>query len=252
MSPLNEIGGRLDQPDRVVFTAHTDAPVDRWPQIVLDGFNGSSWTSSATYRPLGTELPPAAAVTVAERTFQADITLGDAADGPWLPTQFRTVAVDGPRPAVDPATGTLLAADPSAVSSYTLRWSAPVPARDQLVGASVDRSVAGAVQLGEVPAGVEAVTRQAVGDAPPSFATALKLESWLRANYTVASRGRTAHRQRHRAAAGLPRPEQARHERAVRGGICADGPDRGDPRTARCRVPPARRRPGRGVRRPQR
>ena len=187
VSPLDEIGGRLDQPDRVVFTAHTDAPVDRWPQIVLDGFNGSSWTSSATYRPLGTELPPAAAVTVAEQTFQADITLGDAADGPWLPTQFRTVAVDGPRPAVDPATGTLLAADPSAVSSYTLRWSAPVPARDQLVGASVDRSVAGAVQLGEVPAGVEAVTRQAVGDAAPSFATALKLESWLRANYTVAS-----------------------------------------------------------------
>ncbi len=186
-SPLEEIGGRLDRPDVVVFTARTDAPIDRWPQIVLDGFDGAGWSSSAAYRPLGAALPADPGVTVPRRTFRADITLGAGADGPWLPTQFRTVAVDGSRPAVDPATGTLLVPSGATVSAYTLSWQAPQPARDQLIGAAVDPGAPGSVQLDEVPAGVAALTQQALGGARPSFAAALKLESWLRTNYTVAT-----------------------------------------------------------------
>lgn len=182
VSPLAEIGGRLSQPDRVVFTARTDAPVDRWSQIVLDGFDGAGWTSSATYRPLGLQLDPDPAVTVPERTFAADITLGAAADGPWLPTQFRTVSVDGLRPAVDPATGTLLDSDRGGATTYSLRWQAPQPARDQLVGATLDQAAVGSVQVGDIPAGVVNLTQKALGNAPPSFAAALKLESWFKEN----------------------------------------------------------------------
>lgn len=188
VSPLARIGGRLDQPDTVAFTARTAAPVDRWPQLVLDGFDGAGWTSSATYRPLGLALDPDPAITVPERTFTAEVTLGAGADGPWLPTQFRTLSVDGLRPAVDPATGALLDAQRAAAATYTLRWQAPQPARDQLVGAAVDRAAVGSVRIGDVPAGIVALTQQALGEAPPTFAAALKLEGWFTANgYQIAT-----------------------------------------------------------------
>ncbi|MFC4950844.1 transglutaminaseTgpA domain-containing protein [Pseudonocardia sp. GCM10023141] len=187
VSPLSEIGGRLDKPGAVVFTARTDAPVDRWPQIVLDGFDGAGWTSSATYRPLGAELDADPAVTVAKRTFQAEITLGSAAAGPWLPTQLRTLSVDGLRPAVDPFTGTLLETTTTDATSYTLHWQAPQPARDQLVGAAVVRGAAGSLVVGDVPAGVVKATETALAGAPPSFAAALKLEAWLKDNYKIAT-----------------------------------------------------------------
>jgi hypothetical protein len=188
VSPLAEIGGRLDQPDKVVFTARTDAPVDRWPQIVLDGFDGAGWTSSAAYRPLGLQLDPDPAITVLEQSFAADITLGAAADTPWLPAQFRTLAVDGLRPAVDPATGTLLETDRGGATSYTLHWQAPQPARNELVGAAVDQMMVGSVQVGDLPAGVVNLTQKALGNTPPSFAAALKLEGWFKANnYQIAT-----------------------------------------------------------------
>lgn len=188
VSPLSEIGGRLDQPDKVVFTARTAAPVEHWPQIVLDGFDGAGWTSSATYRPLGLELDPDPAVTVPRQTFTADITLGGAADGPWLPTQFRTQSVDGLRPAVDPVTGTLLDPDAHSGSAYTLHWQAPQPAPDQLLGAAVDRAAVGSAQAAQIPTGVANLAQKAVGTTPPSFAAALKLESWFKENnYKIAT-----------------------------------------------------------------
>ncbi|MDN5857551.1 MAG: DUF3488 and transglutaminase-like domain-containing protein [Pseudonocardia sp.] len=187
VSPLDRIGGRLNHPDVRVFTARTDAPVDRWPLIVLDGFDGAGWTSSARYRPLGARLEPDPAVTVALADRSAQITLGEGADGPWLPSQQRTTAVDGMRPAVDPATGMLLLAEEERPASYTLHWQAAQPAPDQLIGAAVDGTAPGAVQISTVPAGVVEATKAALGDTPPSFAAALKLEKYLRDNFTVAS-----------------------------------------------------------------
>ncbi len=186
VSPLAEIGGRLKHPDQIVFTAHTDAPVDRWPELVLDGYDGAGWTSSATYRPLGAALDPDPDVKVAKGSYTAAITLAEAATGPWLPTQFRTQAVDGLRPAVDPATGTLLAAD-HGPATYTLRWQAPQPTKDDLVAAPVDQATAGAVAVADLPAGIVAASREALQDAPPSFAAALKLESWLKGHENIAS-----------------------------------------------------------------
>lgn len=187
VNPLTEIGGRLDAPGTVVFTAHTSAPVDRWPQLVLDGFDGAGWTSSATYRPLGAALDGDPSVTVPRRSFDAEISLGPGADGPWLPSQNRTESVEGLSPAVDAATGTLLDPDRGVGSSYHLRWSAAQPGREQLVGARVNSAVPGSVQVSDLPAGIAAATTTAVGNAPPSFATAQKIETWLKDNHTVAT-----------------------------------------------------------------
>ncbi|MCE3552384.1 DUF3488 and transglutaminase-like domain-containing protein [Pseudonocardia sp. RS11V-5] len=187
VSPLTEIGGRLDAPETVVFTARTEAPVDRWPQLVLDGYDGAGWTSSATYRPLGAALHADPAVTVGTQAFDADITLGAGADGPWLPSQNRTVSVDGLSPAVDAVTGTLLDPDRGGVADYHLRWSAAQPALEQLVGAAIDRGAPGSVQVADLPAGIATATTAAIGQDPPSFATAQKLEKWLKDNHTVAT-----------------------------------------------------------------
>lgn len=187
VSPLNEIGGRLQNPDRAVFTVRTDGPVERWPQLVLDGFDGANWTSSARYRPLGADLDPDPAVAVPRRSFSADIVLADGIDGPWLPSQQRTIAVEGLAPAVDPATGTLISDTVPARGAYTLRWSAPQPRPDELIGATVDRSAAGSVAPPSFPAPIVDAARAALGDVRPTFAAALKLESWMQATFTVAT-----------------------------------------------------------------
>ena len=92
MSPLAELAGRLDRPDDVVFTARADVPVTRWPLVVLDGYDGAGFTSSARYRPLGAELPPDTTLTVPVRLGTADVAVADGLRGPWLPGQVLSVA----------------------------------------------------------------------------------------------------------------------------------------------------------------
>src|SRR5690349_15307604 len=111
VSPLDELAGRLDRPDGVVFTARSDVPVARWPLVVLDGYDGVGFTSGARYRPLGTQLPPDPDLTVPVRAAVADVAVGDGLTGPWLPGQGTVRSVEGLRPAVDPGSGSLLLPD---------------------------------------------------------------------------------------------------------------------------------------------
>lgn len=183
VSPLAQLGGRLTNPHEVVFTAATDAAVDRWPLVVLDGFDGAGWTSTARYRPLGTELPADPLVTAPTVTRTAEIRTATGLDGPWLPTRFRPTTVDGIRPAVDPSTGVLLL--PS-TASYRVTWTEPELAGNELVDAVVDPD-APTLAVDEVPAGVAELTREALGEAVASFPAALALEQWFRDNYTLAN-----------------------------------------------------------------
>lgn len=184
--PLSQIGERLLGGDRVAFRVSTTAAVDRWPLVVLDGFDGVDWTSTGEVRILGAGLPePALAVPAA--TADAEIS-GLALDGPWLPSQPRLRAVDGLRALVSPATGVLLLPDDTpAPASYRLRWTDPRIDRDQLTGATIDPDPVGAVALDAVPAGISDLARSAVGpDVGPSVQAALVLERWMRDTYTVA------------------------------------------------------------------
>jgi transglutaminase-like putative cysteine protease len=184
--PLSQIGDRLLDGGRVVFTVRTDAPVDRWPLAVLDAFDGVSWTSTAQLRILGTELDPprpGAPVTAAD----ADVS-GPDLMGPWLPSQPRLRSADGVRGLVDPATGELLVpAGTPTPASYHLRWESLQVDREQLTGALIDPDPTGAVELAEVPAGISDLARTAVGPGVgPSVDAALVLEKWMRDTYTVA------------------------------------------------------------------
>ena len=186
VSPLAELAGRLDRPDDVVFTARADVPVTRWPLVVLDGYDGAGFTSSARYRPLGAELPPDTTLTVPVRLGTADVAVADGLRGPWLPGQAAVRSVEGLRPAVDPASGSLLLPDGTAGARYRLSWYAAMPGPEQLVDAAMDPEAAGTDVDGTLPGAVTTAAAGALHGAPPSFATALVLERWFRDNYQLA------------------------------------------------------------------
>jgi len=187
-SPLDEIAQRLQEPGDVVFRDRTEAPVDRWSLVVLDAFDGQNWTPSERYQPLGVRLGADPAVTVPTRSYDAVLKIEDL-PGPWLPTQARTETVEGAETMVGVVSGSLASGRSAAGVQYRLRWSAPQVSADLLAGAALGVDPATS-SVSDVPAEVSALARQAVGDAGPSLGAALRLETFLRQHYRVAT-GRT-------------------------------------------------------------
>jgi transglutaminase-like putative cysteine protease len=184
-NPLNEIAERLGKPDEVVFTNRTTAAVDRWPIVVLDSFDGSNWSTSATFRPLGGRLAADTLVRGPVAAHEAAIGVPPSA-GPWLPVQFRPRSVTGVDALVDPTTGTMLSTVDSAVRDYTLSWDAPTIDADTLADSEIDPSV-GSLDLGRVPPELVTLAHEAVGNVASSFRAALLLETWLRDNCRAAT-----------------------------------------------------------------
>ncbi|GAA2843389.1 transglutaminaseTgpA domain-containing protein [Kribbella solani] len=185
-NPLTEIAARLRSPDTVVFTARADGPVDRWPVIALDTFDGVTWTAAPKFQRLGRELPLNSHVTVQVRRQSADVALADWSL-PWLPSQTRTLSVVDDQPLlVDPASGALLAAQ-SRPSQYRINWAEPAVDVGDLASAGVDSDLSTGADLGEVPVGIDELAREIAGDVRPSFQLALVLEKYLRANYKLAA-----------------------------------------------------------------
>lgn len=186
-SPLDKLTDHMQNPDEKVFTYSTDAAVDRWRLVVLDQFNGVTWTPSVQPRRLGTSLPPAPAVTVPATEHRAHVDYDDT-DGPWLPSQAMPASVTGLAPLVDETSGTLLVPDRTGPVSYDLSWWEPTVAADVLGGSAIDSTArTGFGDVGEVPDGIAELARKAVQDTRPAFQTALVLERYLRENYTLAT-----------------------------------------------------------------
>ncbi|MGW7682302.1 transglutaminase family protein [Kribbella sp. NPDC054772] len=185
-NPLTEIAERLRSPDTVVFTARADGPVDRWPVIALDNFDGVTWTATPKFQRLGRELPLDSHVTVPVRRQAADVALADWSL-PWLPSQTRTLSVVDDVPLlVDPTSGALLS-EQQRPSQYRVNWAEPAVDTDELASAGVDSDLSSGADLGEVPVGIDDLARQIAGDVRPSFQLALVLEKYLRTNYKLAT-----------------------------------------------------------------
>jgi protein-glutamine gamma-glutamyltransferase len=180
VNPLDEMGGRLADPEQAVFRVRTQAEVDRWTLAVFDRFDGVTWHRDNGFRALGAELPADPEITVPTRLAQATITR-DAAAPLWLPTQQRTAAVHGLAPAVDPETGVLITATPT--GTYDLVWRAPQTRQEDYASYSL---AARSADLNDVPEGLGALAKDAVADGGPSFASALAMEKWFQDNYQVA------------------------------------------------------------------
>ncbi|WP_326549382.1 DUF3488 and transglutaminase-like domain-containing protein [Micromonospora sp. NBC_01813] len=187
-SPLDEIASRLARPDAEAFRVRGATDVDRWSLVVLDAFDGVNWTSTDSYRRLGTDLRPAAAVTVPvrDRSARIDVT---GVDGPWLPGQTWPAGVEGVAPLVEERHGTLLLPgdDHPGPVSYTIRWWQPQVDAATLGGAATDPRLPGGLGgVGTVPPGVAELAAEAVRGVRPSFQAALALERHLRDNYRLA------------------------------------------------------------------
>jgi transglutaminase-like putative cysteine protease len=184
-SPLDELSDRLQHGDETVFTYSSDNPVDRWRMVVLDRFNGVSWTPSAQPRRMGTELRPV--LSVARSEYSATVTY-PGTEGPWLPSQALPASVTGLAPLVDEASGTLLDYDRTGPAVYNLTWWEPRPDPEELRNAGIDPSArTGLGDLGQVEDGIVDRAREAVGDDRPAFQTALVLERYFRDNYRLAT-----------------------------------------------------------------
>ncbi|MEU4253483.1 transglutaminaseTgpA domain-containing protein [Amycolatopsis sp. NPDC026612] len=185
-NPLDEIGSRLATPAAEVFHARASAPVDRWTVSVLDRFDGVNWTSSARFRPLGSALPALVGTPAGDPMAEATVTLASA-PGAWLPTVTRTDHVDGARPLVDAATGTLLSTQATDGLAYRLFWRPPSVDVKKLTSSEVDGTANGLESAAQLPKEIAPLLREATGGSGPSLRTAFVLEQWFRKNYKVAS-----------------------------------------------------------------
>jgi transglutaminase-like putative cysteine protease len=189
-SPLDDLAGRLTDPEPAVFRFRTATPPDRWTLVVLDEFDGVNWKPAQRYRRLGAELPPGPAVTVPVVRRSADVEV-TGLDGPWLPSQTWPAATGGIAPLVAEHHGSLLR-PPGATgpARYDLSWWDPQPRPGDLAGAPVDPRVrAGLGSLGVVPDGMTDLAGRAVRGLRPSFQAALVLEDHFRRTYRLAADG---------------------------------------------------------------
>ncbi len=182
-SPLHDIAGRLNDPEREVFRYRADSRVDRWSLVVLDGFDGVNWSAGSRLRRLGAHRDGPSGT---GRT--ADVRVADLA-GPWLPSQPRPLQVDGLAPLVDESTGTLLLDPPGASRDYRLTWSEPEVDPASLGVSPIDTRAGGLAGLGVVPPEIGKLARDAVRGLRPTFQSALQLDRFLRENYRLTTDG---------------------------------------------------------------
>lgn len=188
-SPLDDIAYRRSHPDASVFSVRPscgECLPDRWPIVVLDGFDGVTWSPGSRYRNLGTELPPPG-LGVAMHRRDAMISVRESTDR-WLPSQTWPAAVTGAAPLVEESQGTLLAQSPLRTGAdYRLSWWEPDAGDVDLAGAAIDPAALDTRQgVGVAPPGVAELAGQAVRDVRSSFTSALQLERFLRENYKLA------------------------------------------------------------------
>lgn len=185
VSPLTEVAARLADPRTEVFRYASDGPVDRWRLVVLDRFDGVTWTADDRYRRLGAEIAPPAGMAVPTTPRAARITVPG---GPrWLPSQAVPTSVTGAvRPFVDQDAGTLMLPERAGRVEYELRWREPSGDLSGLADAAVSTDVPPG-DVGTVPDDIAALAKEATRDARPTFRTALVLEQYLSREYRVAT-----------------------------------------------------------------
>ncbi|WP_410657297.1 transglutaminaseTgpA domain-containing protein [Amycolatopsis sp. lyj-112] len=187
-SPLAEIAYRTKNPSPQVFRYTGETPASRrWPLVVLDDFDGSNWSPGGGFRRMGAEVAPGAGIEVPAGRRQATIEMTGSA-GPWLPGQTSPASATGTDVLVDEARGTLVAAQPSPRSRYTLTWWEPEVGRDALVGARMNAGLPGGLGgLGTVPPAIDDLADRVLPELRPSFQTAVALERYLAENHRLAT-----------------------------------------------------------------
>lgn len=141
LTPLAKLKPQLtEDPPRTLFTVRMDvdeaALVTQVRTAALDAFDGTTWTTSDTYRTAGSHLAPDPAVTDA-RSVAARVEVADL-DGPFLPVLGRPTLISGPHPGdvgFDPRSGVVVSTAPTLRGlRYDLNGDVTIP-DDGLVSA---------------------------------------------------------------------------------------------------------------------
>lgn len=184
-NPLDQVAARMLTPDEPVFSYTASGPVDRWRLVVLDSFNGVTWSPGGDYRRMGASLTPPARTDTTSRRATVEL---PGAEEPWVPSQPLPADVTGVAPLVDEHSGTLIVPDRRGPVEYGLSWWEPNVDPDSLYDAGIDPTArSGLGDLGVVPPQVADLAREAAHGIRPSFRTALLLEDFLSENYRVAT-----------------------------------------------------------------
>lgn len=178
VNPLDRVPAWLSTPDTELFRVTGDGPLPpRLALVVLDAYDGRTWTSTARYRPAGSGVPGAPS---GGRPLTAEVVVAGLG-GVALPTVERPVRLDGPPGlAVDPDTGLLLDSGGLAPGlRYAMTSLVPEPPR----AADVDAAPRDPVPVAELPPGapaeIAALARTAVGGETRPGAQARLLAAYL-------------------------------------------------------------------------
>jgi len=188
INPLDEVAGWLQNPKRQFFQVHASTPAN-WRLLVLDRFDGQTWSSSARFTPVGAQVPAVAGTAAAQAATQTqveqDVTI-QTLPGVWLPAADRPSSLTGPPAQADPSGGMLASGVPLR-RGLTYRVVSQVPHYDttQLQQAAPAADAAARADLA-LPAGLPPVlanaARQASTGSSFPFQEAVALGRYLRAS----------------------------------------------------------------------
>lgn len=153
VSPLDRVSAWLQTPDQQMFTVRTTRP-ENWRLVVLDRFDGVTWTSGANFVPAGGRIPaPGHAAHTAGTRVDQHFTIQDL-PGVWVPAADRPQTIGGLGVTVDPVSGVLASARQlRSGQAYSVTSTAPDYDTDELATAEParDAEARAAIALPESP-----------------------------------------------------------------------------------------------------
>ena len=195
VSPLATVDAQLRvRPEGLLFTVRFGtgssdrAPSDRLRLVGLDSYDGSIWTTTDLFEPVGSALPPSASGNPEDLANVSEKVEVSGLPGPFLPAAGRPVRTTLGRAAFDPLSGDLMAAGPGVLpSSYVETSSFDEPTDGQLSRA-LPYTGRGGRELTAVPAGlpprISNLARQIVGGDDSPIGELRRIESYLRTGYS--------------------------------------------------------------------
>lgn len=184
VSPLSQIKARLVAPGPVLFTFRSSGPVpNRITQVVLDRYDGVSWSTNGTYVAAGHRLPPGANRGIPANGVALDVHL-QSLDGIWLPAPTRPRTVSGVRFGFDPDRDVLVTDQALGGLRYQVSSKVPAPSAADLEHAPVARDPADVALPQPVPTPLAQLAASAVAQATTPAGRAKALADFLQKRFS--------------------------------------------------------------------
>jgi transglutaminase-like putative cysteine protease len=189
ISPFVQLGARFSPESRDIelFTVQSSSP-DYWRLTSLDAFDGSTWTSEASYTPAKGRLP--ASVSSRAQAHHVVQTVDvSSLDTPWLPAAYRPVRLQG-KQGVGAATfnadssSLLVEGDRASGSTYVVDSELPHLTEGELQQSLPTRVAARYLDLPvDFPETVRRLAFQVTAGGTTQYDKALLLQNWFRDNF---------------------------------------------------------------------